>query len=114
MNPERQLVRVTQFAEQGRLRSSLETARYAYEEARSGPIRSLAAYNLGALYWGEIGDGVRARPLFEETIRLCQRTEAARDKRLAANAAENLMHLSLSFEECEIWAEYLLSTPIEN
>lgn len=107
MNPQVQLAGITQLAEQGRLRSSLEAARDAYEEARSGPVRSLAAYNLGALYWGEIGDGVSARPLFEETFRLCQRAESVRERTLAANAAENLMLLSLSFEECETWAEHL-------
>lgn len=107
------------FIDQGRLRSALKAHLHEYGHPNSLGMRALAAYNLGALYWGEIGDGIEARCLFLEAIELCHGvethttqggdTEVPKElmKQIEANAAENLMILSLSFAECARWAEHL-------
>lgn len=73
----------------------------------------MASYQLGAFYWGEVGDGPSARSCFEETVAHWKRAAAEAGGKvnlpfpLLANAAENLMLLSLSYEEFDRWADKL-------
>ncbi len=49
-------------------RSALEALCKSLELARQPALRAIAAYQLGALHWGEIGNGIEARRLFKVTV----------------------------------------------
>jgi hypothetical protein len=91
----------------------LRSARAIYENtlatARNRVERAFCSFQLGALYWSAIGDGLRARALFRQTFTLCSEGEldSTNTPPLAANSAENLMLLSLSYDEYEQWASQL-------
>jgi hypothetical protein len=73
--------------------------------------KALATFNLGALYWSEIGDGEAARKHFIAVAEMARNALPGADRdemqRWRANACENLMLLSLSFDEYEQWAAEL-------
>jgi len=69
-----------------------------------------STFQLGAFYWGEVGDGHKAREQFLNTVESFDKVTKNRNlnlKVVTADACENLMILSLSFEEFEKWAKRL-------
>ena len=71
--------------------------------------RGIISYNLGALTRSSLGDGLQARNFFQQAVPALKadsgNTPEARE--MQANAFENLMLLSLSYEEYESWAVQL-------
>jgi len=100
------------------LKSALEILRGAHGRARQPWERALCAYQLGALHWGDLGNGVEARRLFQETVEVANRipsdAHAVHVRELEANACENLMLLSLSYDEYESWAKRLRALQPDN
>ncbi len=107
-------MRAGQNAQQrGLLKTAVAQIERALTLATTNHERAFASYNLGALHWGETGDGVAARSLFAQTVTAWEAAVAGGEARpnpefsLLANAAENLMLLSLSFDEYDRWTEKL-------
>jgi hypothetical protein len=82
------------------------------------PQRLLASFNLGTVYWAQIGDGEAARRQFLMAVELGRLVPpdfpSPLPRKLYANACEDLMLLSLSFEEYEERAAELESFQPEN
>lgn len=78
--------------------------------------RAWCSYQLGCVYWGEIGDGEKASRSFAETVQLYQQKNslAEIERTIKANAFENLMILSLSYDEYFSWATRLEELQSEN
>lgn len=115
------LGRALGLAEQKLFRSATRVLREGLDRADIAETRTICAYNLGAIYWGEIGDGVEARRLFQDTFDFgakCVNSLDPRTARMAsnarANACENSMMLSLSYDEYYTWAERLKSLEPNN
>jgi hypothetical protein len=94
---------------QGLLRTAIMTMENAIKLAANSHEKAYGFYQLGALHWGATGDGLSARSFFEETVTHWKKyISESRDPEikipLGANAMENLMLLSLSFDEYEKWA----------
>ncbi len=74
-------------------------------------LKALATFNLGAMCWSEIGDGESARKHFSAIAEIVRNAPPGADLDEVqcrwANACENLMLLSLSFDEYEKWAAEL-------
>lgn len=72
-------------------------------------LKALNSYQLGSLLWGDAGEGERSSDLFRHTIGLSTKGPVADagSRRLVANASENLLALSLSYDEYEHWASML-------
>jgi tetratricopeptide (TPR) repeat protein len=87
-----------------RLKSTLTLYRRAHD---ANPDEPVFMYQLGALNYCHLGNGLEARRLFQAA--LAARSSGAPEsvKRLKANASENLMLLSLSYEEYESYAAQL-------
>jgi len=80
---------------------------------------SLLRYNLGALERSETGNGLKAREYFTTVAAGPRDDDAARSnpetmRQLLANSYENLMVLSLSYEEYYSWADKLESLQPDN
>lgn len=92
-------------------RSALGAFRRIAEEAPEPGFRVLAIYNVGAINWGEVGNGEEGRRWFRRAVEAARAfpggAHAEAVRRLHANACENLMLLSISFEEYEEWARQL-------
>jgi hypothetical protein len=71
--------------------------------------KAFVLYNIGCTYRSGIGDGISARERLLSSVTLCAQAPAnpAIRQQLWPNACENLMLLSLSFEEYRKWAEEL-------
>ncbi|MDC0937360.1 hypothetical protein OAS39_13825 [Pirellulales bacterium] len=108
------LSRVSWLLDRKMLGSAERVLREVFRNASTPESRTILAYNLGAIYWGEIGDGAEARKLFhaaaEEGAR-CVTSNSLGNEPLAitsrANAIENAMILALSYEEYAMWADQL-------
>lgn len=111
---------LTEAAETAETEGRVQTARRFYEEGITRlPEHTLfLGYNLGALLQMKMGDGADARAAYERA--LAGRAQSARLLRpaglaeLEAAVCENLMLLSLSFEEYELWASRLEKLQPEN
>ncbi|MFI5453969.1 MAG: hypothetical protein ACHRXM_00805 [Isosphaerales bacterium] len=113
-----------------RLQSALQVLQQAQKQARRPSELVLSAYQLGALHWSELGNGVEARRLFQATVEEANRValearpapvlelEANASENLMllalANACENLMLLALSYDDYESWAERLRALQPDN
>lgn len=64
-------------------------------------------YQLGAIYFRYLGDGERARQLFQRTMVAPPSSSADADAWARAAAAESMMLLSLSYAEYDQWAQEL-------
>ena len=71
--------------------------------------RGMVLYNLGCLYRSSVGNGVRGRSCFIEVCEQAARAPVLHDtiRTLWSNACENLMLLSLSYDEYVRWAAEL-------
>lgn len=97
----------------------LRTAKGLLEEALKQYPENTAyiSYKLGALNQWEIGDGEEAHRLFKLTVEHCNQggvIGSSELKEFEANACENLMLLSLSYEEYDVWADRLEQLQPEN
>ncbi|MGB8295734.1 MAG: hypothetical protein WCG85_09940 [Polyangia bacterium] len=109
--PDNQADRVAQVMAQSeplvdtrRLKSALTLYERAHEE---NPGESAFLYQLGALHYCYLGNGVEARRWFQATLAADHATQPGPVRRLRANACENLMLLSLSYDEYERCASEL-------
>lgn len=96
--------------EQKRLGSARELFDQVMKAYQAWQDQAYISYRYGVLYWGEIGDGEEARRLFQVTVEMCDQCNSLSDEELnelEANACENLMLLSLSYDEYEAWAHRL-------
>lgn len=111
---------LTQAAETAAAEGHVQTARRFYEEGLTRfPEHTLfLGYNLGALLQMQVGDGSGARAAYERALagraRSAGLLRPAGLDELEANVCENLMLLSLSFEEYELWANRLERLQPEN
>ncbi|MBP7828694.1 MAG: hypothetical protein KA248_02115 [Kiritimatiellae bacterium] len=103
-------------AERGLLQTALTRFQQALDSTTNALERALAAYQLGAFHWGETGEGSAAREFFQQTIREWRQGlsmwaggRPPPKTTVVANAAENLMLMSLSFDEFDQWSEVLRS-----
>lgn len=76
------------------------------------PINKLeVAYNLGSIYWAQIGNGEKAREYYKIVVRESEKYGITDVKKvfttMVANVSENMMHLSLSYEEFFYWENYM-------
>lgn len=88
----------------------LSTAKATYEGALSQNPNAIEKakiyYELGALHWRHIGNGEEARRCFQITVEECERLgNVAEIKIIQRNACENLILLSLSYDEYGTWVE---------
>ncbi len=97
--------------ENGMLASGRDDMLKAFEECKDPIGRLLAAYNLGGAFWASIGDGVNARKFYKIAVEEAENIGLTKVRELlpsiVANACENLMHLSLTYEEYFEWSEKL-------
>jgi|GEM_PF-2859574 len=111
---------LTDAAEKASTEGRLRTARTLYQEGLSRfPEHTLfLGYNLGALLQMSAGDGKGAREAYEKALAGSARSthllRAAGLEELEANVCENMMLLSLSFDEYEDWAARLEKRQPEN
>ena len=109
MNIEDELNRVSQLIEQGRLRDAVESCQAIRRQSSEPFLQVAACFEAGVLYWTQIGNGVEARRHFQEAYELTQQVVYANPLavRPAPGACENMMILSLSYEEYRRWADRL-------
>lgn len=71
--------------------------------------RGMVLYNLGCLYRSSVGNGVRGKSYFIEVCEQAAKAPVLHDtiRTLWSNACENLMLLSLSYDEYVRWADKL-------
>ncbi|MDD2737078.1 MAG: hypothetical protein PHF56_24350 [Desulfuromonadaceae bacterium] len=99
------------LSDKNRFRSALAVLQEA-NDASTHPIQSLiCTYNLGAIQWSQVGNGQAARELFLEAIRIAKSGQVPVNNDVVStilgNSCENLMLLSLSYEEYEDWSRQL-------
>jgi endogenous inhibitor of DNA gyrase (YacG/DUF329 family) len=98
------------FADQRRLIPAVESLEEARQLTRIPDRRAWATYNLGAIYWHHLGNGLAARREFMaaisdfKTYGYGQRPQL---KTMHANALENAMLCALSFDEFEDFTSQL-------
>ncbi len=101
-----------------RFRSALNELQRTHDTSRNPENLLLITYNMGAIHWWELGNGQRARELFLETVRIIRGEQLQSDdeivKTILANNYENLMLLSLSYEEYESWSQQLRKIQPDN
>ncbi|MFZ4802163.1 MAG: hypothetical protein ACOYLR_09330 [Chlorobium sp.] len=94
-----------------RFRSALNELQRTQDTTRNPDVLLVSTYNMGTIYWSGLGNGQRAREQFLETVRIIQGKQLQSDdeivKTILANSYENLMLLSLSYEEYESWSQQL-------
>ncbi len=97
----------------GRLASARDEMLGALNDCRDSLGKVFAAYNLGALFWSHIGDGEKARKFYRLLVEEADRLGIAKVQQampsIVGNTFENLMHLSLTYEEYSQWADRLRS-----
>jgi tetratricopeptide (TPR) repeat protein len=71
--------------------------------------KAVLLYQLGALGRSSLGDGIEARRLFQEVVKISKvdSGRTAEVHEVHADASENLMLLSLSYDDYESWAAEL-------
>lgn len=97
------------LVEQRKLRSAQTTLEEALAKFSDPVSQVLLSFQLGALYWGEIGNGEKARQFFKQTIDQYNKnselqTASNQLPPLEENSYENMMLLSLSYDEYQEWA----------
>ena len=85
----------------------------ALSKAMDPMSRTIIAFSCGAVYWGVVGDGLEARRLFQvaidESAAIQNESPPSQVSEARDGACENLMILSLSYEEYEKWGRILAS-----
>jgi tetratricopeptide (TPR) repeat protein len=95
------------LTEQSRLKSAKAHFLQALESCSSPNDRGLILYNIGVLNWAKIGDGAESRQCFIEAVKEFGRAQVSgeKERQMTAFACDNLMYLSLSYDEYEQWAD---------
>ena len=97
--------------ETGRLLSGRNEMFTVFNNCKDPLGKVFAAYNIGAVFWSYIGNGEKAREFYQLAVKEAEKTGIIKvDKvflSMIANACENLMHLSLSYEEYFEWTDKL-------
>jgi hypothetical protein len=97
--------------EQGQLKTPLENLMaIATHSSTPQAVRAKAYYDIGVLFYKHIGDGEKARTHFIKASDLCTQIVSMTDWRiqvLHVFTLENLLLLSLSYEEFELLAEQI-------
>ena len=95
----------------GRLKSGRDDMLTAFCNCQDPICKIRAAYNLGAVFWARLGNGEKAREFYQIVVKEAELVGIEKVKQelpsKVANACENLMHLSLTFEEYFAWAAKL-------
>lgn len=106
MSIEESLSRTDRALKESRLRSFLELCEAGIREFPE--LSLLYHYNSGALCFNDIGNGEKARSYFEAAwVDPPDRIHPEGCRTAKANACENMMILSLSYEEYDQWANRL-------
>ena len=93
----------------------MQSAKVKYDAVLSLDLapddRALALYNTGAFYLEHLGDGIQARHFYEATVNHYEENPQLKSdfgvRKFLGWAYENLMILSLSYQEYDDWAEKL-------
>jgi hypothetical protein len=93
----------------------MQSAKMKYEELLDMDLdveaRALAIYNTGVFYLNNLGNGIQARQLFKDVVNFYEENPHLKVNsnvgKYLAWAYENLMLLSLSYDEYDDWAEHL-------
>ena len=109
---------VVKLVDQKRFRSAREMLERLHAGVQHPQSRVVTAYQCGALAWAETGDGMAARTHFQSVADLCrtdpQLANHPGSRMCWANSCENMMLLSLSYDEYENWAKQLASLQPDN
>jgi len=93
----------------GRIKSGRDEMLIVFRDYPKPICRVWSAYNLGSIYWAQIGDGDKAREYYSLVVNEAEKYGIIEvDKmfpHMTANACENMMHLSLSYEEFFYWVD---------
>jgi tetratricopeptide (TPR) repeat protein len=93
----------------GRLKSARDEMLVALRDSHKPLSKIEVAYNLGAIYWAQIGNGEKAREYYKQVVSEAEKYGIPEVDKLfpsiVANVCENMMHLSLSYEEFFYWEE---------
>lgn len=105
MNPNSPISQSRSFSDGKRFRSALKVLEDLLKASSKPGVSLICNYNMGAIHWSSLGNGSRARELYRETVRIARSgqlpSEDATVKTILVNSCENLMLLSLSYEEYE-------------
>lgn len=95
----------------GLLSSGRDDMLDAFRECKDPFGKVMAAYNLGAAFWDNIGNGKEARKYYQLAVEEAEKIGVSDVHKvlpsIVTNTCENLMHLSLTYAEYFEWAEKL-------
>lgn len=99
-----------------RLRTLISLWSQVLRRSRDHDLCAINSFQLGCIHFGRTGDGEQAGRLFRQTVEHSLETSrrSRRGATLLANACENLMILSLSYEEWDHWANLLTQLQPDN
>ena len=110
--------KANRLREQGRVRSAISIYNELLNGCSDVSAQGLLTWALGSLHWSDAGNGEESRRFFKENVALYEKhkelQKAEKAHLWAANSCENLMLLSLSYEEYDVWAEKLKSLQPKN
>lgn len=110
MNLTEALARTETMWDQGHLLSAKAQYEDLLSQYSDPTARAKISYEYAVLHYRHTGDGEEARRLFQVVMEQYAKVETkmdSRDREIEVNACENLMLLSLSYEDYEKWAEHL-------
>jgi len=108
---------VNMLIKQRRIRSAIDTLRELHDGTLQPESQALTAFQCAVVYWSEAGDGESARAMFNAACRLCnspQLSQSTPAQRIRANCCENMMLLSLSETEYQLWVDELTKLQPQN
>ena len=95
----------------GRFRSGIAEMQEAFLAGQNPESRILGAYNVATAYWATLGNGENAVNYYRKLVEEAEKTGVSNltgdSIAMLGNSYENLMHLSLSYQEYFEWAEKL-------
>jgi hypothetical protein len=95
----------------GRLLSGCNDMLDVFRKYQDPLHRIIASYELGAIFWAQIGFGNKAKEYYRNVMDVAETYGISKVEKaypsMVANACENMMHLSVSYEEYFEWAEKL-------
>jgi len=108
MNQQSPIVQSSSLSDNGRFRSALKMLEDTLKLTNNPAVSLICTYKMGAIHWSSLGNGSRARELYKKAVQIARSgqlpSEDVTVKTIRANSCENLMLLSLSYEEYEDWS----------
>lgn len=99
-------------------RAAMKLLERTRDTAGKPGVSFMCNYNLGTIHWSGLGNGETARSLFQAAVAIARSGQLppndATVRIVLANSCENLMLLSLSYEEYEDWSQQLLEIQPDN